>query len=73
MFWEITLVLAVLAIGVAIGMLIGRKYYISESSQGILNVDCSNAANGPYLYLDLNVPIAEVVDQKQVLFEVRVL
>lgn len=74
MYWEFTLLFIALAVGVAIGVLVERKHNANkEVVQGIINVDCGDPANGPYLYLDLAVPIAEVVDQKRVVFDVRVL
>lgn len=74
MYWEFTLLFIALAVGVAIGVLVERKHNAAKKvTHGILNVDCGDPANGPYLYLDLDVPIAEVVDQKQVSFDVRVL
>ena len=76
MVWEFTLVLAILSFGIAVGMFVARRYYKNdktEASYGVLNVDCSDPADGPYLYLDLTVPIAEVADCKQVTFNVNVI
>lgn len=74
MYWEFTLLFIALAVGVVIGIYIERKHNVAKKvTHGIINVDCGDPANGPYLYLDLAVPIAEVVDQKRVIFDVRVL
>lgn len=76
MGWEFTLLFVALAIGIAVGLFIGRKLCKNdkcEETQGILNVDCSDPADGPYLYLELTVPIAEVADHKKVLFDVHVI
>lgn len=76
MYWELTLLFVALLVGITIGVIVEKKRREAvdrERSHGILNVDCSDPADGPYLYLDLNVPIAEVADQKQVVFEVRIL
>lgn len=76
MGWEFTLLVVALAIGIAVGLFIGRKLCKNdkrEEAQGILNVDCSDPADGPYLYLELTVPIVKVADHKQVLFDVHVI
>lgn len=73
MGWEFTLLFVALAIGIAVGVIIGRKFNRTKVTQGILNVDCSDPADGPYLYLELTVPIAEVADHKQVMFDVHVI
>lgn len=74
MDWGFTLLFVALLIGIAAGMLIERKLYSNRKNtdvKGILNVDCSDPANGTSLYLELAVPIAEVVEQKQVVFNVH--
>ena len=76
MGWEFTLLFVALAIGVVVGVLVERKHHNSnklEESQGILNVDCSDPADGPYLYLELTVPIATVADCKRVMFDVNII
>ena len=76
MGWEFTLVFVALLIGIVVGVFIGRVPYknsISKEIQGTLNVDCSDPADGPYLYLELAVPIANVADQKLVMFDVNVI
>ena len=56
-----------------VGMQIGKRRKIARESKGILNVDCSDPANGAYLYLELYVPIAEVADHRQVAFDVHII
>ena len=74
MYWEITLLFIALIVGIVIGVIIEKKNSAAKRvSYGVINVDCGDPANGPYLYLDLNVPIAEVVAHKQALFDVHIL
>lgn len=73
MVWEFTLLFVGLLIGIAVGMLIARKRIKVEEIHGILNVDCTDPADGAYLYLQLTVPIAEVADRKRVMFDVNVI
>lgn len=55
------------------GVITGKMRNKTDDSQGILNVDCSDPADGAYLYLELNVPIAEVADRKRATFDVRII
>ena len=75
MVWEFTLLFVALTIGIVVGLFIERRLYNNKlkETQGILNVDCSDPADGPYLYLELTVPIAEVADHKKVMFDVHVI
>lgn len=73
MVWEFTLLIVGLLIGIAVGVIAMRNRSKSEESHGILNVDCTDPADGAYLYVQLTVPIAEVADRKQVLFDVNVI
>ena len=57
----------------ALGVYIGSRTKKTDTSMGILNVDCSDPANGAYLYLNLSASIAEVADQKRVMFDVHVI
>lgn len=71
-----TLLLAALLIGIVVGVFIERKCYksgVSDKTKGILNVDCSDPANVPYLYLELTTSIADVADNKQVVFDVHII
>lgn len=56
-----------------LGIYIGSRTKKSYKTLGILNVDCSDPANGAYLYLNLSASIAEVADQKRVMFDVHVI
>ena len=69
----IAVALVLCSASAAIGMRIGKNRKIAKEVIGNLNVDCSDPANGAYLYLELSVPIADVADRKQVMFNVRIL
>ena len=56
-----------------LGIVIGRRAKKKGEVSGILNVDCSDPSNGPYLYLELTTSIADVVDKKQVSFNVHLI
>lgn len=73
MGWEFTLLFVGLLIGIVVGLFIKRNHIRVEETRGMLNVDCSDPADGPYLYLELTVPIAEVADRKRVSFDVNVI
>lgn len=44
-----------------------------EKSQGILNVICNDLEDGPHLFLELTVPIEDVIGKKSVTFDVNVM
>lgn len=44
----------------------------SRASHGVLIVECSDPDDGPYLFLELKVPIADVVSRKQVTLDVNI-
>lgn len=75
----ILLLIVAIVVGVAVGMFIGRALVKrryereTEHTQGILNVDCGDPEFEPSLYLNLNVPIADVVSRKHVMFSVNVM
>ena len=73
MSWELTLLGITLLLIVAVGIIIKQWRTRNNETHGILNVDCSDPADGPYLYLELTVPIQEVADQKRVVFNVNVI
>lgn len=73
MGWEFTLLFVGLLIGIALGVFIKKDRTKVEETHGILNVDCSDPADGAYLYLELTVPIPEVADRKRVTFDVNVI
>ena len=65
-----------LFIGFVIGMFLGiskitRRH--ASGVQGVLNVDSSDPTNEPGLWLQLNVPIEDVVSQRQAIFNVNVI
>lgn len=66
----------IITLAIIIGLLVlalivysGKK---PKESQGILNVDHSDPIDGPYLFLELKVPVADVISRKQVIFDVCV-
>lgn len=71
--------IVIVVISVRIGIKIGRsqiqKRYSRETqyTQGILNVDCSDAEFEPGLFLGLAVPVTDVVNRKYIVFDVNVL
>lgn len=67
----IILVIMAGVIGLVIGILIGKTSDKNKATQGILNVDYSDPDDGPYLFLELNTPIAEIVSREQAIFDVR--
>lgn len=75
----IALLALTLIIGVAVGLLIGKKIaerrYINETqyTQGTLDVDCSDSEFGPSLFLGLAVPVKDVIKRKYITFDVNVL
>lgn len=77
MDWELAILPAVLLISfiASIIIFVRNRHTMKpdDTVHGILNVDCSDPADGPYLYLELTVPITDVVDQKRVSFTVNVI
>ena len=69
-FIAITVVMTIL--GVIAGLLIGKCNTRTKETQGVLNVDYSDPEDGPYLFLELNTPIADVVSREQVVLDVAV-
>ncbi len=69
----IALVLLTAIICTVVGIHIGRKKAIRRDVQGILNVDCSDPEGNPYLFLQLTVPMEDVVIREQATFVVNVL
>ena len=56
-----------------VGIHIGKRKAIHRDVQGVLNVDCGDPEGSPYLFLQLEVPIEEIVNLKQATFVVNVL
>ena len=44
----------------------------TKPSQGTLNVDFSDPIDGPHLFLELKVPISDIVMKKRVVFNVNI-
>ena len=59
-------IICVIAASIVIYNAVNRR----KKPQGVLNVDYSDPIDGPYLFLELKVPIADVVSKKQVVFDV---
>lgn len=64
-------VIAVIGAFMVLGYLIYRAIDKPKVSQGILNIDYSDPEDGPYLFLELKAPIADVISKKQVIFDVK--
>lgn len=56
-----------------VGIHIGKKKAIRQDIQGVLNVDYDYLEGNPYLFLQLEVPIEEIVSRKQAVFDVNVI
>lgn len=56
-----------------VGVHIGKRKAVRQDIQGVLNVDCGDPESNPYLFLQLEVPIEDVLSLKQATFVVRVL
>lgn len=69
----VALVILTAIICIVVGMHIGKKQMIRRDVQGVLNVDCGEPEGNPYLFLQLEVPIEDVIGRKQATFIVRVL
>lgn len=67
----IALVVVMTAVGVLIGISIERRRISRKPTQGYLDVDYSDPEDGPYLFLNLKVPVDEVVRSERVTFDVR--
>lgn len=56
-----------------VGIHIGKKKRVRQDVKGVLNVDCSDPESIPYLFLQLEVPIEDVIELDKATFVVRVL
>ena len=68
----IALVILVAVICFAVGIHIGKRSAKHQEVQGVLNIDCGESDASPYLFLQLEVPIEDIVNRKQALFDVNV-
>lgn len=69
----VALLILTAVICTVVGIHIGKKKRVRQDVKGVLNVDCSNPENIPYLFLQLEVPIEDVIEVNQATFVVRVL
>ncbi len=69
----VALVVLTAIIFTVVGIHIGKRKAIRRDVQGVLNIDCGESDVGPYLFLQLEVPIEDVVSLKQATFNVHVL
>lgn len=69
----IALVILTAVVCMLVGIHIGKRNAVRRDLQGVLNIDCSDPESNPYLYLQLEVPIEEVVNLKTASFVVNVL
>lgn len=73
----IVLLILMTAVGVIAGMYIERFRKQRKETHGIIHgiihADCSDPQNGPGLFLEPQVPIADIVSKKQVVFDVHVI
>lgn len=69
----VALVILTAIICTTLGIHIGKKKATRRDVQGVLNVDCGDPEGNPYLFLQLEVPIEDVVNLKKATFVVHVL
>ena len=51
--------------GIAIGIVFTRLWVVKSKTQGTIHVDSSDPTDGPYLFLELKVPVEEIVSSKR--------
>ena len=69
----IVLLILTAVICTMVGTLIGKRKSIRRDRHGVLNIDHGDPGGNPYLFLQLEVPIEEVVNLKEATFVVKVL
>lgn len=69
----VVLVILAITISLAVGICIGKQIAKRKDAQGVLNIDCGESVTSPYLFLQLEVPIEDIVNRKQALFDVNVI
>ena len=69
----VALVILTAVICTMVGIHIGKRKTIRRDVQGVLNVDRGDSESSPYLFLQLTVPIEDVINRKQTAFVVNVL
>lgn len=70
-FIALTILMAIICM--VVGIHIGKRKVARQDVQGVLNIDCSDPEGNPYLFLQLEVPIEDVLSLKQATFVVRLL
>lgn len=63
----------ILGVGTVVYMLTRKAGSKSRSTIGILHVTCRDSDGEPGLFLALNVPVEEIISEKQVLLDVNVI
>ena len=67
----VVLIVGVLFIvGIVLGAIISRRLIQSKRAQGILFIDRRDPEYAPSMFLEVTVPIEEILSQKQVNFTV---
>lgn len=74
-FIALAIIIAALAmvLGMLLGISMGKAKAGPSKTQGVVHVDCSDEAEGPWLYLEATVPMSDIASQKQVTFNVNVI
>jgi hypothetical protein len=65
----VAFILLAVAAGIVIGICIARLCK-STQTHGIIHADYSDREDGPHLFLELKVPVSEIVSRKRVVFNV---
>lgn len=63
-------------IGIVLGVHIEKfrvRHKNDQAVQGVLNVLCDDTGSSPQLFLQLIVPVEDVMSQKQTTFDVKVI
>ena len=60
-----------LAIGVMIGMIVKKPKHELDDPKGVLNVAYNESYGGYDLFLNLQVPIEDIVTQRSIVFHVN--
>lgn len=69
----IALIALAVTLGIVIGMHIKKTDKTPDSFQGVLNVSYDPRYGSPDLFLNLQVPVEEVISRKHVAFYVNVI
>ncbi len=69
----LVVMLTVFVLGVVGGMVLESKLRPRPKVQGVLNIDCGDPDYEPSLFLQLEVPVDEIIEQEQTVFTVRII